>query len=84
MKTYRQFVIQPDVNCVYWHHEDYDGFEDFRRGWSWTMESVKADIDDCIDRLDLDIPRECTCPTLDGIQVTGSSCPVHGLPSTNL
>lgn len=26
----------------------------------------------------------CTCPILDGIQVTGSSCPLHGLPSTRL
>lgn len=30
-----------------------------------------------------DLPAKqsaCTCPTLDGIQVTGSSCPIHGLP----
>jgi len=24
---------------------------------------------------------DCTCPTLDGVQVTGSGCPVHGLES---
>ena len=26
----------------------------------------------------------CTCPTLDGVPVTGSSCPLHGLPSCEL
>ena len=23
----------------------------------------------------------CTCTTLDGVQITGSACPVHGLPT---
>lgn len=23
----------------------------------------------------------CTCPTMDGVKVTGSSCPVHGWPT---
>ena len=27
---------------------------------------------------------DCTCPILDGVQVTGSSCPVHGLRSCRL
>jgi hypothetical protein len=26
----------------------------------------------------------CSCPTIDGVQVTGSSCKVHGLPSADL
>lgn len=26
----------------------------------------------------------CTCPILDGIKVTGSSCPVHGLSDYKL
>lgn len=24
---------------------------------------------------------QCTCPTLDGLKIRGSACPVHGLPS---
>ena len=26
----------------------------------------------------------CTCPVLDGVQVTGSACPVHGMPKCSL
>ena len=35
-------------------------------------------------RRDLPVPKLCTCPTLDGIPVTGSACPIHGLPSCEL
>ena len=31
-----------------------------------------------------DDDESCTCPTLDGVQVTGSACPVHGLPQSSL
>jgi len=34
----------------------------------------------CVDVGWLESP-DCTCPILDGVQVTGSSCPAHGLPS---
>ena len=26
---------------------------------------------------------KCTCPTLEGFKVTGSSCPLHGLPDAD-
>ena len=29
-------------------------------------------------------PDRCTCPTLDGVPVTGASCPVHGFKQTTL
>lgn len=29
-----------------------------------------------------DLPQACTCPTLDGVPVTGSSCPIHGFGMT--
>ena len=35
-------------------------------------------------RKDLPVLVTCTCPTLDGVPVTGSSCPIHGLPSCEL
>ena len=35
-------------------------------------------------RKDLPVLVTCTCPTLDGIPVTGSACPIHGLPSCEL
>ena len=30
------------------------------------------------------VDDECTCPTLDGVQVTGSSCPIHGFPTCEI
>lgn len=35
-------------------------------------------------RKDLPVLVTCTCPTLDGVPVTGSACPIHGLPSCEL
>jgi hypothetical protein len=35
-------------------------------------------------RRDLPVQKLCTCPTLDGIPVTGSACPIHGLTSCEL
>ena len=28
------------------------------------------------------VAKKCTCPVLDGVLVTGSACPVHGLPAS--
>lgn len=48
--------------------------EELRVPVSWT--TIKAIYEKAVEHL------ACTCPTLDGLRVTGSSCPVHGLPQT--
>ena len=55
-------------------------------GWYGAFSSIGSMVKDneylivrCR-RKDLPVQKRCTCPTLDGIPVTGSACPIHGLP----
>lgn len=40
---------------------------------------ISADEDGCET-----VWHECSCPIIDGIAVTGSSCPIHGFPACSL
>ena len=60
------------------------------RDWSYVYDSCGKTVTQAgfksarCRRKDLPVLVTCTCPTLDGVPVTGSSCPIHGLPSCEL
>lgn len=60
------------------------------RDWSYVYDSCGKTVTQAgfksarCRRKDLPVLVTCTCPTLDGIPVTGSACPIHGLPSCEL
>ena len=60
------------------------------RDWSYVYDSCGKTVTQAgfksarCRRRDLPVLVTCTCPTLDGIPVTGSACPIHGLPSCEL
>lgn len=59
--------------CMGWRYEHPDRYSQVE-AWNQIRETGRI--------VKVAVLVLCTCPTLDGIKVTGSSCPLHGLPET--
>lgn len=68
LETYRGFEIQRDNSvrgAVTWTHPEYEGPGDARHGWGWTLEDVKAAVDEHLDDAERPILERCgSCPEL--------------------
>ena len=80
-------------DCAYWRIHQYDDFDEELFLKIASESAKRSAFQECCEMCVTPpvVPPlagfewaalywKCTCPELDGIPVTGSSCPIHGLP----